>query len=80
MNQTITGTDVEQKSAYEIAIHRGEVGALHRSILDVLQVRGLAISNTHRARLLACDDTGALRDMLLKAVVVESAAALFSEL
>mgnify|MGYP003347580013 CR=1 FL=1 len=59
------------------AAGRAEAKAL--DVLDILEVRGLPVSDEVRARVLACRDVGALDRWLRRAVTAPSALAIFDE-
>ena len=79
MNQTVE-TNEERKSAYDVAIEKGEARALQNVIVAVLEQNSHPVSSAQRARLLACNDLTVLNELALRAFTADSVDALFAEL
>ncbi len=60
---------------YKWIFDRGRTKARVESILTVLETRGIAVSDTIRARILACTDMPTLEAWLQRAAVLSTAAA-----
>ncbi|HVI02932.1 MAG TPA: hypothetical protein VM869_29740, partial [Enhygromyxa sp.] len=66
----------------EQGIERGREQGLHglrTALRTVLEVRGLVIEERTLQQIAACSDIGELRELIARAAVISSAAALFSE-
>jgi hypothetical protein len=57
----------------------GEARGQARSVLGVLETRGIPVSNVHRERILGCSDTEMLTTWLKRSVTITSADELFTQ-
>ena len=67
---------------YQIALggayREGQVEDRAESVLEVLQVRGLSVTDEQRVRILGCKDLPVLREWLRRAVTAASADDVFA--
>jgi hypothetical protein len=71
--------DESQRQSFARGEARGRAAEKAADVLDVLDARGLDITDAQRQRVLGCSDLQALARWLRRAVTVSSTDALFEE-
>jgi hypothetical protein len=76
--QSEIGRTAKAKGEAE-GLARGKAEGKAEAVLDILQDRGLVVSETQRARVLSCSDLNLLRHWLRRALSVQSTDELFAD-